>query len=234
MSTCNRNCITCGKTKTQFVKKGAAGGSFLNTFVNNLPFEMHLPGHNFTGPGTKLYKRLNPDGKPKEWSMPINRVDNAPYNHDLFYSKHDDTKTRNEVCDKAVLNELNEIVNQALRERIDKSIVGKLINAKVNFRLGASIKAEKILKFTDELAEELYKPVTRKFQGRRVNLNGIDEIWAADLRDMPAFSKDNNGIKYLLTVIDIFSKFVRIVPLKRKTGQESANAFSRILKRTKT
>ena len=61
-------------------------------------------------------------------------------------------------------------------------------------------------------------------------MNGIDEIWAADLIDMQAFSKDNNGIKYLLTVINIFSKFVWIVPLKRKTGQEVANAFSRILK----
>ena len=47
---------------------------------------------------------------------------------------------------------------------------------------------------------------------------------------MHAFSKDNNGIKYLLTVIDIFSKFVWIIPLKRKTGQEVTNAFSRILK----
>ena len=61
-------------------------------------------------------------------------------------------------------------------------------------------------------------------------MNSIDEIWAADLIDMQAFSKDNNGIKYLLTVIDIFSKFVWIIPLKRKTGQEGANAFSRILK----
>ena len=61
-------------------------------------------------------------------------------------------------------------------------------------------------------------------------MNSIDEIWAADFIDMQAFSKDNHGIKYLLTVIDIFSKFVWIVPLKRKTGQEVANAFSRILK----
>ena len=60
-------------------------------------------------------------------------------------------------------------------------------------------------------------------------MNGIDEIWAADLIDMQAFSKDNNGIKYLLTVIDIFSKFVWIIPLIRKTEQEVANAFSRIL-----
>ena len=40
---------------------------------------MHLPGHNFTGPGTKLYKRMNSGGTPKEWSIPINRVDNAAY-----------------------------------------------------------------------------------------------------------------------------------------------------------
>ena len=70
----------------------------------------------------------------------------------------------------------------------------------------------------------------RKFQRREVNVNAIDEIWAAHLIDMQAFSKDNNEIKYLLTVIDIFSKFVWIISLKRKTGQEVANAFSRILK----
>ena len=92
-----------------------------------------MPGHNFTGPGIKLYKRLNPDGTPKEWSIPINRVDNAAYHHDLYYSKHDDTKTRNEVCDKTMLGELSGSVNPTLRVRIDKSIVGKLIKAKVNF-----------------------------------------------------------------------------------------------------
>ena len=93
-------CVTFGKIKCKFVKKEVAGGRFLNSLVNKLSFEMHLPGHNFTGPGTKLNKRLNPDGTPKECSMPINRVDNAAYHHDLCYSKHDDTKTRNEICDK--------------------------------------------------------------------------------------------------------------------------------------
>ena len=136
-------CITCGKTKTQFVKKEAAGGSFLNSLVNKLSFEIHLLGHNFTGPGTKLNERLNPDGTLKEWSIPINRVDNAAYHHDLCYSKHDDTKTRNEVCDKTMLGELNGSVNSTLRERIDKSIVEKLIKAKVNFWLGARIKGKK-------------------------------------------------------------------------------------------
>ena len=117
--------------------------------MNKLSFEMHLPGHNFTGPGTKLYKRFNPDGTPKEWSILINRVDNAAYHYDLCYSKHDDIKTRNEVCDKTMLGELNGIVNPTLRERIDKSIVGKLINAKVIFGLGHHIK--KNVKFTKNL-----------------------------------------------------------------------------------
>ena len=85
----------------------------------------------------------------------INRVDNAAYHHDLCYLKHDDT--RNEVFDKTMLGEFNEIVNPTLREQIDKSIVGKLINAKINFGLGHPVK-KKILKFTNELAEELHKP----------------------------------------------------------------------------
>ena len=50
----------------------------------------------------------------------------------MFYSKHDDTKTMNEVCDKTMLGEFNGIVNSTLRERIDKSIVEKLIKAKVS------------------------------------------------------------------------------------------------------
>ena len=97
---------------------------------------MHLPGHNFTRPGIKLYKRLNSDGTPEEWSMPINRVDNAAYHDDLCYSKHSDTKTRSDVCAKTMLNELDGIMNSTLRERIDKSIVGKLIKAEVHFELG--------------------------------------------------------------------------------------------------
>ena len=136
------NASHTAETKTQFIKRDATGGSFLNSLVNKVPFEMHLPGHNITGPGTKLYKRLNSDGTPMEWSIPTNRVDNAAYHHDLCYSKHDDTKTRNEVCDKTMLGELSGIVNPTLRERIYKSIVGKLIKAKVNVGLGQPIKKQ--------------------------------------------------------------------------------------------
>ena len=89
-------------------------------------------GHNFTGLGTKLNKRLNPDLTPKKWSKPVNHVDKAAYHHDVCYSKNDDTATRNAVCDKNMLKELKGIYNPTLRERLDKSIVSKLIGTKVN------------------------------------------------------------------------------------------------------
>ena len=66
------------------------------------------------------------------------------------------------------------------------------------------------------------------FRRRKVIVNDIDEIWAADLVDMQSFSKFNNGIKYLLMVIDVFSKYGWIVPLKSKTGVDVANALSKI------
>ena len=83
------------------------------------------------------------------------------------------------------------------------------------------------------LAEELHKPVRRKFKRRRVLVNGIDKIWAADLADMQAFSKFNRGVKYLLAVIDVFSKYGWLIPLKDKTGKSVASALKTIFKERK-
>ena len=104
-------CAFCGNMKSKFISssealKGSGAmttGANLNTIINKLPFELHLPGHNFTGPGTDLTKRLNPDLTPKENSKPVNRVDAAAMNHDICYLKNKDTKTRNDVCDKQML-----------------------------------------------------------------------------------------------------------------------------------
>ena len=132
-------CVVCGKTKTQFVKF-TRGGSVLNKFINNLPVEMHLPGHNFTGPGTKLNKRLNPDLTPKKWSKPINRVDKAAYNHDICYLKNNDTMTRNAVCDKNMLKKLKGIYNPTIRERMERGLVSSLIGTKARFGWGLNKK----------------------------------------------------------------------------------------------
>jgi len=90
-------------------------------------------------------------------------------------------------------------------------------------RLGWGLK-----NWTDELAEELHKPVQKKFRKRRIWVSGIDNIWAADLVDMTEFAKFNNGYKYLLTVIDVFSKYGRIILLKNKTGKATASALKTI------
>ena len=83
------------------------------------------------------------------------------------------------------------------------------------------------------LAEELQKPIRRKFKKRRVLVNGIDKIWAADLVDMQAFSKFNRGVKYLLAVIDVLSKYGWLIPLKDKTGKSVASALETIFKERK-
>ena len=60
-----------------------------------------------------------------------------------------------------------------------------------------------------------------------------DNIWVADLADMQLLSKFNKGIKYLLCVIDLFSKYAFVVPLKDKIGISIVNAFQSILNKSK-
>ena len=73
--------------------------------------------------------------------------------------------------------------------------------------------------WAQQLAEELHKPIRRKFTKRRVFAKGVDEIWAADLVEMQTFSEWNKGIKYILMVIDVFSKFGWIEPPQNKKGE---------------
>ena len=84
--------------------------------------------------------------------------------------------------------------------------------------------------WAQQLAEELHKPIRRKFKTRKVIVNHIDEIWSADLVFMDKLSKWNKGFKYLLTVIDVFSKFAWVVPLKDKKGSSITTAFADIIK----
>ena len=67
-----------------------------------------------------------------------------------------------------------------------------------------------------ELAEELHKPIIRKFENRKVYSSFIDNIWGADLADMKLISKFNRGIRFLLCFIDMFIKSACAFPLKDK------------------
>ena len=87
--------------------------------------------------------------------------------------------------------------------------------------------------WSQQLADELHKPITKNFSKRKVISNGIDKIWAADLVEMQKFNKRNKGIKYLLMVVDIFSKYGRIKPLKDKKTESVSKAFNEIFKKSK-
>lgn len=77
-------------------------------------------------------------------------------------------------------------------------------------------------------AYTLTKGARRKFQRSRVVVEGIDSMWDVDLLDMTSLSKENNGIKYLLVAIDIFSRFAWCVELKGKKSTDIVQAFQKL------
>lgn len=75
----------------------------------------------------------------------------------------------------------------------------------------------------------LHKPVRRRFKRRKVLVPGINHLWQADLVDVSALAVHNDGFRYLLTVIDCFSRYAFVVPLKSKSSINVKNAFASIL-----
>lgn len=71
----------------------------------------------------------------------------------------------------------------------------------------------------------LYKPQRKNFPTRKILTYGLDDVHMADLLDASKHSKYNDGIKFLLVVIDIASKFAWVVPLKSKSNQAMVSAF---------
>ena len=82
------------------------------------------------------------------------------------------------------------------------------------------------------LADELHKPIIRKFNKRKVYSQFKDNIWRVDLADMQSLSRKNKGIKYLLCAIDLYSKYAFVIPLKDKKGISIVNAFDKIIKQS--
>ena len=82
-------------------------------------------------------------------------------------------------------------------------------------------------------AYTLHKPVRKHFKRRITFTTGIDDLWQADLVDLSSISKYNDAYKFLLTVIDVFSKVAWAVPLKNKSGQTLTEAFSKLFQERK-
>ena len=79
------------------------------------------------------------------------------------------------------------------------------------------------------LAAELHAPARRRYERRRTMTKGFDDLWQADLVDMQPYSKSNRGMRYILTVIDVYSKYAWAEAIKKKTGAEVVKAFDRIV-----
>lgn len=78
------------------------------------------------------------------------------------------------------------------------------------------------------VVQELHKPARRIYPRRHVDIRGLDETWQADLVDMSSYGSHNSNHKFLLTVIDIFSKFAWAKPLKSKSGADVTAAMESI------
>ena len=84
-----------------------------------------------------------------------------------------------------------------------------------------------------EDAYTLHRQLRRKFPRNPYTVCKFFDVWESDLINVQAFGKFNNNYKILLAVIDVFSKFLHILPLKIKFGTAVTSAFKSILENPK-
>ena len=83
----------------------------------------------------------------------------------------------------------------------------------------------------NQVLNELHKAARKRFPRRRVQIRGFNDLFQADLVDLRNLASSNRGYKYILFVINAFSKYAWADPLKTKSGPEVTQAMARILDR---
>ena len=185
--------------------------------------EIHLRQPQFTysacGPFTRHEQRIQKFKETGDTNYVFkNELDKACFVHDAAYS-----------ADKNLKNRTFDIAKDPKYDGYQKglaSMVYKFFDSKV------SGSGAKLIPQNKQLANELHKPIIRKFEKRKVYSTFEDNIWAVDLADMQLLRKYNKGIRFLLCVIDIFSKYAWVVPLKDKKGISIVKVFQNILKQS--
>ena len=203
----------------------------MNETVNKFLFagakfmpEMHLKQPGFTHSAcesfTKNKERIE---KFKETGVTSyiykNELDKTCFQYDMPYGDFKDLK-RITASDIAKAFNIAKIPKYDEYQRGLASMVYKFFD-KNSTGSGVNIP----LKFNEQLTKELHKPIIRKFKKIKVYSGFRDNIWRADLANMQLISKSNKGFRFLLCVIDIFSKYAWVVPLKDKKGISIVNAF---------
>ena len=211
-------------------------GHVINTFLlvgDKFMPEIHLRQPQFTysacGPFTRHEERIQKFKETGDTNYVFkNELDKACFVHDTAYSDSKDL-TKRTIADKNLKNRAFDIAKDPKYDAYQRglaSIVYKFFDSKV------SGSGAKLIPENKQLANELHKPIIRKFQKRRVYSTFKDNIWGVDLADMQLLSKYNKGIRFLLCVIDIFSKYAWVVPLKDKKGISIVKAFQITLKQS--
>ena len=154
----------------------------------------------------------------------MNELDKACFTHDTAYSDSKDL-TKRTIVDKILRNKAFDIAKDPKYDGCQRglaSMVYKFFDSKI------SGSGAKLIPQNEQLANELHKPIIRKFEKKKVYSTFKDNIWGVDLADMQLLSKYNKGI----CVIDIFNKYAWVVPLKDKKGISIVKAFQSILKQS--
>ena len=154
------------------------------------------------------------------YDKPKNVLDKIASRHDTCYAVG---KNKND-CDQIMVKEIDNI---PYKERPwGTFLIKQIIDEKQKLGLG-------IENHNEILSEELHKPKRKTYPRRKIIVSHIDEIFAADLVEMQKFTKLNKGYRYLLTCIDMFSKYSWVIPLKDKKGITIKNALQKIFKQRK-
>ena len=192
--------------------------------------EIHLRKPQFTysacGPFTRHEERIQKFKETGDTNYVFkNELDKVCFVHDAASSDSKDL-TKRTIAEKKLKNRAFDIAKDPKYDGYQRglaSMVYKFFDSKVSGS-GAKLISEK-----EQLANELQKPIIRKFEKRKVYSTFQDNIWGVDLADMQLLSQYNKGIRFLLCVIDIFSKYAWFVPLKNKKGISIVKAFQSIL-----
>src|ERR1051325_2345128 len=134
-------CEICQIKKNRFISKSKSGGDIVSSVISKIPVELHLrtlkgKKYSFCGPNTNLTERLNPDDTPKEWSKPINKVDEVCLRHDLAYRDSDLGKGTRHDADKNMLHDLTNLTDLNINEKLARAVIKPIIATKHKLGLG--------------------------------------------------------------------------------------------------
>ena len=139
-----------------------------------------------------------------------NELDKACFPHDSAYAYHKDLMNRTEA-DKVLRDKAYDIASNREYDSYQRGLASMVYKFFDKKSMGSGVK--KLKDSSLILADELHKPVIKKFNKRKVYSQFKDNIWGVDLADMQSLSRKNKGINYLLCAIDLYTKYAFAIPL---------------------